>query len=219
MLLTRRRAKINRRDGRAAAPDLFTAQQHRHEGCKTAFPTKFPCYSQAMTRTIHLNMSMLVLAGMIAVIAAVLGFQHIGGYIPCKLCLEQRQPYYAGMPVVALAALSAWRGWPGWITRTLLAAGGVLLLASMALAIYHSGVEWHWWAGPTDCGATAGNISADVNDLLGDLSTRPPSCDKAAGRFLGLSFAGWNVIASGLLAAMALRAAAAPAQGSSTLSQ
>ncbi len=161
-----------------------------------------------MTRKGHLTTSLLVLAGMIAVIAAVLGFQHIGGYIPCKLCLQQREPYYAGMPVVALAAISAWRGWPPFVTRALLALGGLLLLTSMALAAFHSGVEWQWWAGPTDCGASAGNISSDVNDLLGDLSKRPPACDQAAGRFLGLSFAGWNVLASGALAAIALRSAA-----------
>lgn len=172
-----------------------------------------------MSRLDQLTLSLLVLGGMIAVIAAVLGFQHIGGYIPCKLCLEQRQPYYAGMPVMAIAAFSAWRGWPPVVTRTLLAIGGLLLLTSMALAIYHSGVEWRWWAGPADCGATAGNISSDVNDLLGDLTTRPPACDEAAGRFLGLSFAGWNVLASAALAALAFRAAMMKPQGSSTLSQ
>ncbi|WP_375198209.1 disulfide bond formation protein B, partial [Sphingobium sp.] len=36
---------------------------------------------------------------------------------------------------------------------------------------------------------------------------RPPSCTEAAGRFLGLSFAGWNVIASLALALVAFRAA------------
>lgn len=172
-----------------------------------------------MSRLNQFTLSLLVLGGMIAVIAAVLGFEHIGGYIPCKLCLEQRQPYYAGIPVVALAAFSAWRGWPPVITRGLLVIGGLLLLTTMALAVYHSGVEWRWWAGPTDCGATAGNISSDVNDLLGDLTTRPPACDEAAGRFLGLSFAGWNVIASAALAALAFRAAAMKPHGSSTLSQ
>ena len=35
----------------------------------------------------------------------------------------------------------------------------------------------------------------------------PPSCDEAAGRFLGLSFAGWNVLASAALAAIGYRAA------------
>jgi len=146
----------------------------------------------------------LVLAlGMAAVVGGALGFEHIGGYIPCKLCLEQRVPYYAGIPVALAAAFSAWRCWPAWTTRLLLALAGLAMLATLYLGVYHAGVEWHWWAGPTDCGATSGNISGDVNDLLGDMTKRPPACDQAAGRFLGLSFAGWNVLAAAGLAALA----------------
>jgi disulfide bond formation protein DsbB len=162
----------------------------------------------AATYRSQMLVALAVLGGMIAVIAAVLGFQHIGGYIPCKLCLAQRVPYYFGMPVAAAAALAAYLRWPEIIVRGLLLLAGAALLYSMALGIYHSGVEWQFWAGPTDCGATAGNISSNVDDLLGDLSaTKPPSCDVAAGRFLGLSFAGWNVIASLGLALVAIAGA------------
>ena len=158
--------------------------------------------------------ALLLFAGMATVIASVLGFQHIGGYIPCKLCLAQREPYYAAMPVALLAALSASRGWPQCINRGALAICGLLLIYTAALASYHSGIEWGWWQGPSDCGATAGNISANVNDLLSDLTAkRPPSCDKAAGRFLGLSFAGWNVVVSLVLAAIAFRGAARASGG------
>lgn len=168
--------------------------------------------------------ALAVLAGMVAVISTVLGFQHIGGYIPCKLCLAQRVPYYVGIPLAAAAVAAAYLRWPGMIFRGLIFAAGIALLYSMALGIYHAGVEWQFWAGPTDCGATAGNISSNVNDLLGDLSaTRPPSCDVAAGRFLGLSFAGWNVIASLALACLAiagaLRGLKPAAHGSSSVSQ
>lgn len=146
----------------------------------------------------------LVLLGMLCVIGAVLAFQHIGGYIPCKLCLQQRQPYYAAMPLAAIALALAWRGGSPGAVRLLLALVALLLATSMALAVYHAGVEWNWWEGPADCGATQGNVSGDVSDLLADLTrTRPPACDEAAGRFLGLSFAGWNVLASGFLAAFA----------------
>jgi disulfide bond formation protein DsbB len=149
-----------------------------------------------------------LLIAMIAVIATVQGFEHIGGYIPCKLCLAQREPYYAAMPVALVAVISAaWR-WPPFLARGLLAIVGLLMVYTMALGIYHSGVEWAWWAGPTDCGAAANGISSDVNDLLGDLTAKhPPSCDKAAGRFLGISFAGWNVVASLALALVAFRGA------------
>lgn len=178
----------------------------------------------AAYRRSQLLIALAVLAGMVAVMATVLGFQHIGGYIPCKLCLAQRVPYYVGMPFAAAAVAAAYLRWPGMIFRGLIFAAGIALLYSMALGIYHAGVEWQFWAGPTDCGATAGNISSNVNDLLGDLSaTRPPSCDVAAGRFLGLSFAGWNVIASLALACLAiagaLRGLKPAAHGSSSVSQ
>ena len=40
-------------------------------------------------------------------VGTALGFQHLGGYIPCKLCLEQRTPYYVGVPLMAVALLSS----------------------------------------------------------------------------------------------------------------
>lgn len=152
--------------------------------------------------------ALLALAGMAAVIAIVLGFEHIGGYIPCKLCLEQRTPYYFAMPVALVAAFGAWRGWPPLAVRALLVAAALFLAYSALLGGYHAGVEWGWWQGPADCGAVGNATSSDVNDLLADLSrTRPPACDEAAGRFLGLSFAGWNVLASAGLAAVLIRGA------------
>ena len=165
--------------------------------------------SQPSARNPALVPAILVFLGMAAVIASVQGFEHIGGYIPCKLCLAQRQPYYYAFPVALIAILSAWRGWSPWLTRGALAVTGLLLLWTCGLGIYHSGVEWGWWQGPGDCGAVADGISKNVGDLLGDLTAKhPPSCDVAAGRFFGLSFAGWNVIASLILAAIAFRAAA-----------
>ena len=47
-----------------------------------------------------------------------------------------------------------------------------------------------------------------AKNLLDQLSfSKPPACDEAAGRFLGLSFAGWNVIVSAIIAFLAFRAA------------
>jgi disulfide bond formation protein DsbB len=156
----------------------------------------------------HRKTAAFLLAGMVAVIAVVLAFQHIGGYIPCKLCLEQRQPYYAAIPLALIALILPARPATSKIARLLFGAIAIAMAITMALAIYHAGVEWNWWLGPTDCGATGGNISGDVGDLLNDLAaTRPPACDEAAGRFLGLSFAGWNVVVSAVFVAVATRAA------------
>ena len=87
----------------------------------------------------------------------------------------------------------------------------VLMAYSAYLGVFHSGVEWGWWPGPADCSTTStSGITTSANDLLGAIDAQtPPSCDEAAARFLGLSFAGWNVIASLLLTIAALKAALA----------
>ena len=164
--------------------------------------------SIAISTSPHRNTALFLTFAMAAVVGGALGFEHIGHYIPCKLCLEQRVPYYIGVPVVALAAVSATLRWPPVVTRVLLIAGGLLMAWSLFLAIRHSGVEWGWWAGPTDCGAVAGPADTGGKGVLDAIDTFvPPSCDKAAARLLGLSFAGWNAVASLVLAAVAFRGA------------
>ncbi len=144
---------------------------------------------------------------MAATVGTALGFEHIGGFIPCKLCLEQRIPYYIGAPLMVVAFVSAWLDWPARLTRGLLIAGGLLMVVGLGIGVYHSGIEWGWWLGPADCSGGKDVITKDVNDLFANMAKQPPSCDKAAARLLGLSFAGWNVIASLVLAAVAFNGA------------
>ncbi|HHZ07354.1 MAG TPA: disulfide bond formation protein B [Rhizobiales bacterium] len=154
--------------------------------------------------------ALLLALGMAAVVGTALGFQHIGGYIPCKLCYEQRTPYYVGVPLMLLAAASSRSGGPAWLTRGLLFAGGLLMTYGLYLGVYHSGVEWAWWPGPTDCGDVGASVDTGGQGVLDALDRFvPPSCDKAALRVLGLSMAGWNAIASLALAAIAYRGAIA----------
>ena len=148
--------------------------------------------------------AVLLIVGMAATVGGALGFEHIGGYIPCALCLMQRDPYYYGIPVAAAAALSGFLGGPAWLTRGLLAIAGVMMLVGAGLGVYHAGVEWHFWEGPATCATAAQGVTQNAGDLLSDLNAKtPPSCSDASFRFLGLSFAGWNVIASLILAAIA----------------
>lgn len=149
--------------------------------------------------------SVTLILGVLAllVVGSAWAFQ-FAGYLPCQLCLWQRIPYYVAIPLLLGAGLIALGGGLG--KRALcvvLSATGLIFVGSTLLAMYHSGVEWGFWPGPISCGAGGNFSTSDANDLLGALSTtRPPSCNEAAGRFLGLSFAGWNVMASiGLSAA------------------
>lgn len=158
----------------------------------------------APTGTTQTMGAALLALGMAVTVGTALGFQHIGGYIPCKLCYEQRTPYYVGTPLMLVAFAAAMLDWPTMLTRLLLLAGGLLMAYGLYLGVYHSGVEWGWWPGPTDCGVVDVGDSGSGNgvlDLLDDVV--PPSCDKAALRILGLSMAGWNAAASLVLAAVA----------------
>jgi disulfide bond formation protein DsbB len=145
-----------------------------------------------------------VLAGATAVILAALAFEHIGGYTPCPLCLQQRYAYYAGIPVL-LAALAL------IATNRINAAAAVFLLVAVAflanagLGTYQAGAEWKLWEPPASCAAPGELPTFDLKQNSFDRI--PASCGVASWRFLGLSFAGWNVVASAMLAAGAALAA------------
>lgn len=162
----------------------------------------------APTSALQTTMALVVLVGMVVTIGSALAFEHIGGYVPCALCLEQRTPYYLGIPFVAVGLVSALAKWPACLTRGMLAIGFISLLATVALGAYHSGVEWGFFEAPVTCGAGLTGDAGDAGSLLGSLSqSKPPSCDKAAGRLLGISFANANVLAAAALAWFAYRGA------------
>jgi len=145
---------------------------------------------------------------MAATVGSALAFQYLGGYIPCKLCYEQRLPYYIGAPLMLVAFLASLGRAPAWAVRGLLAIGGLLMLYGLYLGVYHSGVEWGWWPGPTDCTTVGVSVDTGGNGVLDALDKFvPPSCDKAALRILGLSLAGWQAIAALILGAVAFKGA------------
>ncbi|NTF09598.1 disulfide bond formation protein B [Agrobacterium rubi] len=148
--------------------------------------------------------AILVTAGMIFTVGSALGFQHIGGYTPCALCLLQRDPYYYAIPIGILAIAASLFKLPVWVTRAALIIVGLAMVIGAGLGVYHSGVEWGFWSGPITCSTGAPSITTNAGSLLSDLNAvKPPSCNDAALRVLGLSFAGWNVIASVILAGIA----------------
>lgn len=157
----------------------------------------------------HLVPALLLTLGMAVVILSALGFQYIGGYIPCALCLLQRWPYYIGIPIAALAVLSSLLNLPPTVTRALIGIVAIIMLVSAGMGVYHAGVEWRFWEGPSGCSTSVDAIAKDTGSLLNDLSTQHgPSCTDATLRVFGLSFAGWNVLVSLVLAAIGLRGAA-----------
>ena len=142
--------------------------------------------------------SAVVLAVATVTILAALGFEYLGGYAPCPLCLEERYAYYFAVPASTLALFLA-RGDRIGLARILLLLIALVFLANMAAGIYHAGVEWKWWAGPSEC---SGGFELQWGEG-GIVDTPIIRCDEASWRFLGLSFAGWNAVASAFLATVA----------------
>jgi disulfide bond formation protein DsbB len=84
-------------------------------------------------------------------------------------------------------------------------------LGNAGLGAYHAGVEWGLWQGPTDC--TGPMLDLSKGGLLDNLDkVKVVPCDKVQWRFLGLSLAGYNVLISLLMAAIAGWGAAALAR-------
>lgn len=141
--------------------------------------------------------SWLVLLTMLIAITTALGFEHIGGYMPCKLCLEERIPYYIGIPLMIWTIFLSFRKSSGVLIRLLFFVLALLMAYNFGLSVYHAGAEYKFWPGPTDCSAAATAITIDAKNVLANLNSKlPPSCDTAAGYFFGLSFAGWNGVCS-----------------------
>ena len=149
--------------------------------------------------------ALYVAAASIAILAAVWIFQGFG-YQPCELCLTQRYAFYAAAPLALLTAFAASRSAHG-LARAGFALLAAVFAANAVLAAYHAGVEYHWWTGPTACtGEVTGSLG--VNDLAKALdSVKVVRCDEVQLRILGLSLAGWNVVASAALAFYAALAA------------
>jgi len=152
-----------------------------------------------------LTAALTVAAIAAATLAGAWYFQLVLDIVPCPLCLEQRYAYYLAVPLGVLVALAAAKQAP----RAVLL-GGLALLAAAALGnaglgAYHAGVEWGFWPGPTECTGTGpiGNFGSAA-DLLKRLDTvKVIRCDEVQWRFLGLSLAGYNVLISLLMAAIA----------------
>jgi len=125
-----------------------------------------------------------------ALLAGAWGSQLIGGLYPCEMCHWQRWPHYAALVVAAASFLPALRP-----SRTPVFIAALLIFVSGAIGVFHAGVEYHWWAGFTQCSVSArGGSSADI---LKDIMATPLiRCDAAQWTLLGVSLAGYNAIIS-----------------------
>jgi disulfide bond formation protein DsbB len=153
----------------------------------------------------------LLLAASAATLGAALVSQYVFGLAPCVLCIYQRWPYVAVM-VLAAGAWALGRNPKG--RAALLGLCAVALLIGTGIAVYHVGVEQHWWQGTAECTADSLNEAKTVDQLRAMLETAPVvRCDEVAWSLFGISMAGYNVLVSLGLAALSLIAAVRTARG------
>ena len=130
-------------------------------------------------------------------------FQYVLGYPPCPLCLDQRDAYYVSVPLAALLLLGVNHGASPKVIVAGFAVIAAVMLWNTGLSAYHAGVEWKFWPGPTDCSGPINNFGSASNMLKQLQDIRIVRCDEAAWRFLGVSLAGYDVLVSLFLAAVA----------------
>jgi disulfide bond formation protein DsbB len=130
-------------------------------------------------------------------------FQLVIGLVPCPMCLEERYAYYLAVPLGLLVALAAAKDFPRGVVLAGLALLALAALGNAAFGVYHAGVEWKFWAGPTECTGAVGNFGSAANLLEQLDKVKVVRCDEIQWTFLGLSLAGYSALVSLLMAAIA----------------
>ena len=115
--------------------------------------------------------SLIVALGALAV---ALGSEHYGGLVPCALCLLERWPYRIAGLLGAAALIPLGR------LHARLSLWGVVLcmVASVALAGVHVGVEQKWWPSPLPECAAPSLGGGSIAERLARMPSRPAKpCD------------------------------------------
>jgi disulfide bond formation protein DsbB len=141
-----------------------------------------------------------VLAVSAAVLGTALVSEYWGGLAPCELCLLQRWPWTAAIVISLVVVLVGDRPALPWVALIL----GLVFAVGVAFAFYHVGVEQHWFAGPSACTAGGGGAMTLEEMKRQIMGTAPVMCDRPAWALFGISMAGFNLLASLIMAAFCL---------------
>ena len=156
----------------------------------------------ALTTRIFAGLVLLVSA---AVLGTALASQYVGGLQPCELCLLQRWPWAVAIVISIVVVFAGERGPLLWVALIM----ALVFAVGSGLAFYHVGVEQHWYPGPSACTAS-GSRAASVEELRQQLlHQQPVQCDQPGFSLLGVTMAGWNLVASLIMAGLCLAAAGA----------
>jgi disulfide bond formation protein DsbB len=143
----------------------------------------------------------LVLLGALLALLVALASQYWGGLAPCELCLDQR---WALVAAGILAVPGIFLETKPKAARIFLLLAGAAALVGAGIAVFHVGVEQHWWQGTSSCTTQikAGMSAAEFEAAI--LAAPVVRCDDIAWSLFGISMAGYNILYSGALGAFSL---------------
>jgi disulfide bond formation protein DsbB len=119
------------------------------------------------------TLALIAALGAGVALAAALAIETWGGLAPCALCLLERWPYRVAIVVALVAAIT-----PPPLARALLVLVVLTLLADVALAFIHVGVEAHWWPSPLPECAAPRFIGGSIAERLAHMPAIPAKpCD------------------------------------------
>lgn len=149
------------------------------------------------------HMPVFALLFSLAMLCGAWVFQYGLGYPPCQMCYWQRYAHWGvmGLALLTLVLMKLGIGNARFFALLL----GLALLGSMAMGIWHAGVEYGFWPGPASCTATGEVISNEgmtLEQILAEMNeAKPPACSDSPWPNSPISMAGLNAILS-LLAAL-----------------
>lgn len=145
------------------------------------------------------------LAAVGGLLSVILGLAYIIqslGFAPCELCYKERITYFIGIPLAFALSIIPHNRYPKVLTGGCIFLG-ILFIGSTALGLYHAGVEFDWWPGPSTCTGIRA-IAPSAAGLIDAIeASSVVSCDVPALKILGLSLSAWNAIVSLLVACVA----------------
>ena len=130
--------------------------------------------------------------------AVALGSAYLAEYVynlkPCTLCLYQRIPF----AIIGVLGVMAFL-FGSYLSLAFVAGmAGLVLLSGAGIAIYHLGIEQHWWASAASCNVAGPDQILSMSQFKALLQQQPEaSCQEITWNLFGISMATYNAVYSG----------------------
>ena len=122
--------------------------------------------------------------------------EYVLGHQPCNLCLIERIPY--GISIILIITIFILKKNENFLIMLLI----LTFIFSLAISIYHFGIEQGFFQESSVCGTKDFNENITKEDLLELLSQERVSCKDVTFRIFGLSLTSINIVVSLLLILM-----------------